>query len=85
MQHVFKLVAVTADTCGNGAFPQTRKEHWMSLKIGTSIRRALRVERTAQNEDVHFHSGPGGRVYPCDFPRCESPHLTVHELGHSRR
>jgi hypothetical protein len=84
MQHVFKLVAVTADTCGNGAFPQTRKEHRMSLKIGTSIRRALRAERTAQIEDVHFHSGVDGRVYPCDFARCESPHLTPNEIGHSR-
>ncbi|HWD74232.1 MAG TPA: hypothetical protein VG371_03790 [Solirubrobacteraceae bacterium] len=56
----------------------------MSLKIGTSIRRALRDERTAQMEDVHFHSGVDGRVYPCDFARCESPHLTPHEIGHSR-
>jgi hypothetical protein len=56
----------------------------MSLKIGTSIRRALRVERTARMEDVHFHAGTGGRVYPCDFARCESPHLTAHEVGHSR-
>jgi hypothetical protein len=56
----------------------------MSLKIGTSIRRALRAERTAQMEDVHFHSGADGRVYPCDFARCESPHLTPHEIGHSR-
>jgi hypothetical protein len=84
MQDVFKPVAATADVRGNGAIPQHRKEHRMSLKIGTSIRRALRVKRTAQMEDVHFHSGVDGRVYPCDFPRCESPHLTPHEIGHSR-
>ena len=53
----------------------------MSLKFGPSLRRALRVERTTPTEDVHFHSGPGGRVYPCDFARCDSPHLTVLEIG----
>jgi hypothetical protein len=84
MQDVFKLVAVTADTRGNGAFPQHRKEHRMSLKIGTSIWRALRVERTAQMEDVHFHSGVDGRVYPCDFARCDSPQVTPREIGYSR-
>ena len=53
----------------------------MSLKFGASLRRALRVERTTPVEDVHFHSGPGGRVYPCDVVRCDSPHLTVREIG----
>lgn len=57
----------------------------MSLKLGTSLRRALRVEPTIPNADVHFHAGPGGRVYPCDVHRCESPHLTVREIGHIHR
>ena len=56
----------------------------LAAGIGTSIRRALRVERTAQMEDMHFHSGVDGRVYPCDFARCESPHLTPHEIDHAR-
>ncbi len=56
----------------------------MSLKFGTSLRRALRVERTTSVEDVHFHTGPGGRVYPCGVHRCESPHLTAREIGHIR-
>jgi hypothetical protein len=54
----------------------------MSLNFGASIRRALRVERAASIEDVHFHTGPGGRVYPCGVHRCESPHLTAREIGH---
>lgn len=54
----------------------------MSLKFGASLRRALRVERTTSTEDVHFHSGPGGRVYACDVHGCESPHLTAREIGH---
>ncbi len=53
----------------------------MSLKFGASLRRALRVERTIPTEDVHFHTGPGGRVYPCGVHRCESPHLTAREIG----
>ena len=57
----------------------------MSLKISTSIRRALRVDRTTPMADVHFHAGPGGRPYPCDVYRCESPHLTTGEIGHSPR
>ena len=57
----------------------------MSLKLGKSIGRALRVERTTPTEDVHFHAGPGGRLYPCDFYRCESPHLTAREIGHTHR
>jgi hypothetical protein len=56
----------------------------MSLKFGTSLRRALTAPRTTPIEDVHFHSGPAGRVYPCDLHRCESPHLTAREIGHTR-
>jgi hypothetical protein len=55
----------------------------MSLKIGTSLRRALRFEQAVQTEDVHFHSGPDGRVYPCDVDRCDSPHMTAHDI-HAR-
>jgi hypothetical protein len=82
MQAAFKLVITTADTHGEGAFPNHRKEHRMSLKFGTSLRRALRPQRTTPSEDVHFHTGPGGRVYPCDVHGCESPHLTAREIGH---
>jgi hypothetical protein len=82
MQAAFKLVITTADTRGEGAFPNHRKEHRMSLKFGTSLRRALRAQRTASSEDVHFHTGPGGRVYPCGVHHCESPHLTAREIGH---
>jgi hypothetical protein len=57
----------------------------MSLNITESIRRALRVERTASMEDVHFHAGAGGRLYACDVHRCESPHMTAGEIGHSPR
>jgi len=84
MQDVVKLVVVTVDTRGAAPLSRHRKEHRMSLKLGTSLRRALRVERTVHHEDVHFHSGPGGRVYPCDFARCESPHMTAHDIGQSR-
>ncbi len=56
----------------------------MSLKIGASLRRALRADATP-TEDVHFHTGPGGRVYPCGRHRCESPHLTAREIGYIRR
>jgi hypothetical protein len=83
MQDVFKLSPSPPMSMASAPFP-TQKGPRMSLKIGTSIRRALRAERTAQMEEVHFHSGVDGRVYPCDFARCESPHLTPHEIGHSR-
>jgi hypothetical protein len=65
-------------------YPDTERSTQMSLKLGTSLRRALRVSRTTHVEDVHFHSGPGGRVYPCGVHRCESPHLTAAEIGHGR-
>lgn len=57
----------------------------MRLNIGTSFRRALRVEQPTGTESVHFHSGSDGRVYPCDFARCESPHLTAREVSHPHR
>jgi hypothetical protein len=53
----------------------------MNMNITASIRRALRARRGASHHGVHFHAGPGGHPYVCDFHRCDSPGLSAHEVG----
>lgn len=50
----------------------------MPRRIISAISRMVRDERTPTPEAVvHFHAGPDGRPYVCDYARCTSPGLDV--------
>jgi hypothetical protein len=51
----------------------------MNPKIKARIRRALNPSHT--REAVHFHLARDGRPFVCDVSRCDSPALTVDDLG----
>ena len=48
----------------------------MARRLVDRFTRALRASHTG-TEQVHFHSGPGGRPYACHDARCQSPSLDV--------
>ncbi len=56
----------------------------MPLRIGTSIRRALRQPASPAPDALHFHVGYDGRPFVCDIATCESPALTLHDVQTQR-
>jgi hypothetical protein len=53
----------------------------MTFGIATTIRRALRPHRRTADAGVHFHVGGDGHAFVCDLERCESPSLSLREVG----
>lgn len=54
----------------------------MTRRLAASIARALRAEPA--HERVHFHLDADGRPFVCDVDRCESPALSLGEIGPGR-
>jgi hypothetical protein len=54
----------------------------MTYRIARSIARVLPAKPT--REDVHFHLDSDGRPFVCDTARCESPALSLQEVGFIR-
>ena len=53
----------------------------MTSEIAASIRRALRPGSTPEQDQVHLHIGGDGRPFVCDLHRCDSPALTLRDVG----
>jgi hypothetical protein len=54
----------------------------MTLRMAATVARALRA--SSSRENVHFHLDSEGRLFVCDYDRCESPGLTPGEVGRTR-
>jgi hypothetical protein len=51
-----------------------------TLKLKTTIGRALRGSVHPANQAVHFHLSSDGRPFVCDLHACDSAALTLGEL-----
>jgi hypothetical protein len=57
----------------------------MTSRLRSALLRTIRPRTSRPVDDVHFHLGGDGNPFVCDLQHCQSPALSLSDMGPAHR